>query len=413
MATIKPFTCIRPDSKVVKEVAALPYDVYNRMEAKSESLKEPLSFLKIDRPEIQFCDNVDAYDPMVYEKANETLNAMIEEGIFLEDKEEAYYIYELIKDGRSQTGVVACSSIDDYLNHIIKKHENVREEKELDRMKHIDITNAHTGLVFLVYPSDNELKNIIAKAKIKKPLYSFTASDGVCHNIWKISEKAQMSAIYHSFAKIDNIYIADGHHRAASAVKIGLKRRKENKNDTGKEGYNYFLTVLFPEDELMILPYNRVIADLNGLTENEFIEKIKKDFDVLLIGEESFLPEEKMSFGMYLNKRWYRLKAKLHLKTGNDSVKKLDVSLLQDYILQPILGIKDPRTDKRIDFVGGIRGANELKKRVDENMAVAFSMYPTSIQELFAVADEGSLMPPKSTWFEPKLRSGIFIHKLS
>lgn len=413
MAIIKPFPCIRPDSKVVKRVAALPYDVYNRMEAKREYQKEPLSFLKIDRPEIQFDDSVDAYDPVVYEKAKETLESMIEKGIFLKDQEEAYYIYELIKDSRSQTGVAACSSIDDYLNHVIKKHENTREDKEIDRIQHINITNAHTGPVFLVYPKNQELKEVITKVKKEQPVYNFTASDGVHHNVWKISDKGQMSVIYNIFKKMDHIYIADGHHRAVSAVKVGSLRR-ENSDYTGKEGFNYFLSVLFPDDELMILPYNRIVKDLNGLTENEFIDRIRKDFTVELTGREPYLPDGKACFGMYLNRKWYKLIAKEALKARNDSVRCLDVSLLQDYILQPVLNIEDPRTDKRIDFIGGIRGTGELEKRVDEeDMAVAFSMYPTSIQELFAVADEGRLMPPKSTWFEPKLRSGIFIHSLT
>ncbi|ROR25319.1 uncharacterized protein (DUF1015 family) [Mobilisporobacter senegalensis] len=413
MATIKPFPCIRPDAKVVHRVAALPYDVYDRMEAKAEFLKEPLSFIKIDRPEIQFDDSVDTYDEKVYDKAKETLEAMLEEGIFINDQEAGYYIYELIMDGRSQTGIAACSSIDDYLDNIIKKHENTREEKEMDRIHHVDRTNAHTGPIFLAYRRNQIISNVVAEVKKEQPLYSFKAVDGVCHNVWKINKKEQMDTVYDTFAKMDSIYIADGHHRAASAVKVGLKRRSENKDYIGEEEFNFFLSVLFPDDQLMIMSYNRAVTDLNGLTVNEFTDKVKVDFEMEFLGKKSFLPDEKANFGMYLGGNWYKLTAKESLRRIEDSVKSLDVSLLQDYILRPILNIQDPRTDKRIDFIGGIRGLSELEKRVNENMAVAFSMYPTSIQELFTVADEGKLMPPKSTWFEPKLRSGIFIHKLS
>lgn len=413
MATINPFRCIRPDSKVVHRVAALPYDVYNRMEAKAEYNKEPLSFLKIDRPEIQFDDCVDIYDDRVYDKAKETLESMIEDGTFFYDQEESYYIYELVMDGRSQTGIVACSSIDDYLDNNIKKHENTREEKEIDRIQHVDRTNAQTGPIFLAYRSNQTINAVVLESKKEKPLYGFISCDGIHHKVWKLSGKEPIDLIRNAFAKTNSIYIADGHHRAASAVKVGLKRREENKNYTGEEEFNYFLSVLFPDDQLMIMPYNRAVTDLNGLSTKEFLEKIQRNFEIDLFGNKPYLPCEKASFGMYLDKKWYKLIAKEPLKAIKDSVKSLDVSLLQDYLLEPILNIEDPRTDQRIDFIGGIRGLLELEKRVNENMAVAFSMYPTSIRELFDVADEEKLMPPKSTWFEPKLRSGIFIHKLT
>lgn len=413
MATIKPFRCIRPDSKVVHRVAALPYDVYNRMEAKAEFMTEPLSFLKIDRPEIQFDVSVDTYDDRVYDKAKETLESMIADGIFFNDQEEGYYIYELIMNGRSQTGIVACSSIDDYLNNIIKKHENTREDKEIDRINHVDRIDAQTGPIFLAYRSNQAINEVVSVVKKEEPLYSFIAVDGIHHNVWKIIKKEKIETIRNAFAKTDRIYIADGHHRAASAVKVGLRRRKEHLNYSGEEEFNYFLSVLFPDDQLMIMSYNRAVADLNGLNTHEFLDRIKENFNIDLIGDEPYLPNENKSFGMYLDNKWYKLVANESLKGIKDSVKSLDVSLLQDYLLHPILNIEDPRTDKRIDFIGGIRGLLELEKRVKENMAVAFSMYPTSIKELFAVADEGKLMPPKSTWFEPKLRSGIFIHKLS
>lgn len=413
MATIKPFRCIRPNHKIVSRVAALPYDVFNREEAKEEVEREPFSFLKIDRAETQFDDSVDTYDQRVYDKASELLAHMIADGTFLDEENPCYYIYELIMEGRSQTGITACSSIDDYQNNIIKKHENTREEKEIDRINHVDRCNAQTGPIFLAYRSNETINDVVNKVKETAPLYHFIAVDGVEHNVWKVDEADKINIIQHSFAMTDSIYIADGHHRAASAVKVGLKRRAKQKNYDGTEEFNYFLSVLFPDDQLMIMSYNRAVKDLNGYTQEELIEKINENFTVISYGTKQFAPKCKAEFGMYLNKNWYKLEAKETLKNEKDSVASLDVSLLQDYLLGPILGIGDPRTDKRIDFIGGIRGLDELEKRVKEDMKVAFSMYPTSIQELFSVAEEGKLMPPKSTWFEPKLRSGLFIHKLS
>lgn len=413
MAVIKPFLCIRPEESVVCHVAALPYDVYNRKEAKEEVAREPLSFLKIDRAETQFSDTVDTYAPEVYQKAKELLDEAILNGIYLTENQEYYYIYELIMNGRSQTGIVACASIDDYLNNVIKKHENTREDKEQDRICHVDTCNAQTGPIFLAYRARKEILEIVTKVKKEKPLYAFTAIDGVVHNVWKTSDLADTKKIQNTFADMDSIYIADGHHRAASAVKVGLKRRKENPNYSGKEEFNYFLSVLFPDEELEIFDYNRIVKDLNGCTKEEFLKKVEKHFIIEKKGEKSYRPMKKAEFGMYLDKTWYCLTAKEHLRKITDPVDSLDVSLLQDYLLAPILGIGDPRTDDRIDFVGGIRGLSELERRVSLDMAVAFSMYPTSIKELFQVADAKRLMPPKSTWFEPKLRSGLFIHKLS
>ncbi|MDF2608790.1 MAG: hypothetical protein K0R92_264 [Lachnospiraceae bacterium] len=413
MAQVKPFQCIRPNRQVAGRVAALPYDVYNREEAKAEVAKEPLSFLKIDRAETQFDDSVDTYDAKVYLKAKEILETMISDGTFIHDTQESYYIYELIMDGRSQTGMVACASIDDYVNNVIKKHENTREDKELDRIRHVDTTDAQTGPIFLAYRSNETIHQIVNEAKKAEKLYGFTAPDGVIHNVWQINNPEQVNAIKNAFTGIQSIYIADGHHRAASAVKVGLKRREANTDYNGTEEFNYFLSVLFPEDELMIMPYNRVIKDLNGYRLEEFLTKIADNFDVHVMGQTAYAPEQKGSFGMYVGKEWYQLNAKEAIKNNADPVKALDVSILQDYLLNSVLGIGDPRTDKRIDFIGGIRGLKELEKRVHEDMTVAFSMYPTSITELFAVSDAGQLMPPKSTWFEPKLRSGLFIHKLS
>ncbi len=413
MAVIKPFLCVRPVPSLADRVAALPYDVYNRREAKEEVGREPYSFLKIDRPETQFPDDVDMYAPEVYEKARELLDIGMKNDTFVKEKKEYYYIYELIMEGRSQTGIVACASIDDYLNNVIKKHENTREEKELDRIRHIDVCNAQTGPIFLAYRADKKINEVVAKVKERTPLYDFTAVDQVVHRVWGVTEVQDIRSIWDAFAGIDSIYIADGHHRAASAVKVGLKRREEHPDYDGTEEFNYFLSVLFPDDELKILDYNRVVKDLNGYGKEEFLEKIGTYFTVKETGIEPYRPQKKAEFGMYLDKKWYCLKAKEELAGMTDPVDSLDVSLLQDYLLGPILGIGDPRTDSRIDFVGGIRGLKELEKRVEEDMAAAFSMYPTSIEELFHVADAGRLMPPKSTWFEPKLRSGLFIHELS
>lgn len=412
MAIVKPFPCVRPDEKYAALVAALPYDVYNRKEACEVTAANPKSFLNIDRPETQFPADMDMYDDRVYEKAAEMLENWIGEGTFVKDGLDAYYIYELTMDGRTQTGIVACSAIDDYVSGVIKKHENTREEKEIDRIRHVDTTNAQTGPIFLAYRSNDTINKMVGLKTGTKPLYDFTAEDGIRHRVWEINNADSILTIEEAFAAVPATYIADGHHRAASAVKVGLKRREENPEYTGKEPFNYFLSVLFPDDQLMIMPYNRVVKDLNGLTEEAFLEKISgAAFDLTCLGDEPFAPQEKGTFGMYLAGKWYSLKARPEL-LSDDPVKGLDVSVLQDHLLGPVLGIGDPRIDKRIDFIGGIRGLSELEKRCGEDMTVAFSMYPTSIGELFGVADAGLLMPPKSTWFEPKLRSGLFIHLL-
>ncbi len=410
MAVIKAFECIRPDEKVADRVAALPYDVYNREEALKEVEREPLSFLAIDRAETQFDSSVDTYADCVYDKARELLDSRIADGTFITDTDKAYYVYELTMNGRTQTGIAACASIDDYNNNIIKKHENTRADKEQDRINHVDRCSAQTGPIFLAYRADEVIRNEVAKAKETKPLYSFTSPDGIRHQVYKISNAQSVENIEKAFAGIDDIYIADGHHRAASAVKVGLKRREEHPDYTGEEEFNYFLSVLFPDEELMIMPYNRVAKDINGYSKEEFIKKIEEKFEI----EESAAavePAYKAEFGMYLDEKWYKLKAKKDI-LSDDPVDGLDVAILQNNLLEPVLGIHDPKTDKRIDFVGGIRGLLELEKRCHTDCVLAFSMYPTSIAELFAVADAGRLMPPKSTWFEPKLRSGLFIYKI-
>ncbi len=412
MATVNPFFAVRPAQDQAGRVAALPYDVYNRSEAKEEVLREPLSFLKIDRAETQFGDEVDTYDDRVYQKAEEIYRQMKGDGVFITDDERCYYIYRLTMDGREQTGIVACASVDDYLEGVIKKHENTREEKEQDRIRHVDTLSAQTGPIFLAYRSDEKINEVVGRiAGAEEPLYDFTAADGIRHTVWKVCSPADVEAIRGRFAQIDSIYIADGHHRAASAVKVSLKRREAHPDYTGKEEFNFFLSVLFPDDQLMIMDYNRCVKDLNGYTKEEFIEKIKEHFSVQKTGEAK-APRQKGQTAMYLEGEWYLLTAPEKLLAVDDAVEALDVSILQKYLLHPVLGIDDPRTDARIDFVGGIRGLGELERRAESDMKVSFAMYPTSIGELFAVADAGLLMPPKSTWFEPKLRSGLFIHEI-
>ncbi len=410
MATIRPFRAVRPNKDLVHKVAALPYDVYNRAEARAEALKEPVSFLNIDRPETQFPEDYDMYAAEVYEKAASMLKEQKAQGVYVQEEAPCFYLYELTMDGRSQTGLVACASIDDYCNQVIKKHENTREEKEQDRIRHVDTCSTQTGPIFLAYRRDEAMEKLVAVEKAKTPVYDFTSEDGIGHRVWIVSDTAAVEGIAAAFAAISQIYIADGHHRAASAVKVGLKRREAAGTYTGEEEFNYFLSVLFPENELKILPYYRVVKDLNGYSREAYLEKIAENFTVEA-SEAPVGPENKGEFGMFLEEQWYRLTAKKELMGNTDPVKALDVSILQDNLLEPVLGIQDPRTDKRIDFVGGIRGLGELERRTRTDMKVAFSTCPTSILELFAVSDAGLLMPPKSTWFEPKLRSGIFLHE--
>ena len=411
MADIRPFRAIRPKEGLEAEIAALPYDVYNREEAREAVQGKPLSFLNIDRAETQFAPDADMYGDFVYEKARDMLDQMIQAGQFVQDPESCYYIYELTMDGRSQTGIVACASVDDYVNQVIKKHENTRAEKEEDRIRHVDVCSAQTGPIFLAYRARKELTDIVNRIKRTNPLYDFTSEDGIRHRVWKISDPAVVDAVRDHFAKIQTIYIADGHHRCASAVKVGLKRRQAKPDYTGEEEFNYFLSVLFPDEELMIMDYNRVVKDLNGLSEEAFLERVKEKFHVECLGDNVIAPAHKGQVCMYLGGKWYRMEYEGDL-TGRNPVEALDVSVLQNELLEPVLGIHDPKTDDRIDFVGGIRGLAELERRVRADCKVAFAMYPTSIQELFAVSDAGLLMPPKSTWFEPKLRSGIFIHRI-
>ncbi len=410
MAEIRAFRGIRPAAGKEANIAALPYDVYNREEARKAVEGKPLTFLRIDRAETQLSEETDIYAPEVYQKAKELLWGMVENGDFVQDDKPCYYLYELTMNGRSQTGIVACASIDDYLNGMIKKHENTRREKEEDRVRHVDICDAQTGPIFLAYRNQESLKKIVADVKTGAALFDFTSEDGIRHRGWKIADTEKISAIYEAFHQMNALYIADGHHRAASAVRVGVKRREEHPGYTGEEEFNYFLSVIFPDDELMIMDYNRVVRELNGLTPEEFLSGIKKVFDVEKLDKAEH-PKRKGQVTLFLEDKWYLLTLKPEYENC-DPVEGLDVSILQKQILEPVLGIHDPKTDKRIDFVGGIRGLSELERRVHTDMKVAFAMYPTSIGELFAVADAGLLMPPKSTWFEPKLRSGLFIHAL-
>lgn len=408
MLNIRPFVCVRPAEDMAKKTAALPYDVYNRKEAKAYVKDKPYSFLRIDRPETAFDEDFDMYSDEAYQKAKELLNKDIESGIYIKDNDEAYYIYELTMGSRSQNGIVACASIDDYAQNRIKKHENTRVQKELDRIRHIDTLSAQTGAIFLAYKSCDVLKDIIANKKKEATLYDFTSDDGVKHRVWKIADVKTIDEVKKAFAKMESAYIADGHHRANSAVKVGLERR--NAENYVKDGESdYFLSVLFDEEELYIMPYNRVVKDLAGLDKAEFFEKLKSDFDIQKLDRE-FQPDTEKTFGMYIDKTWYKLDLKN--KESRGIIEDLDVSILEDKVLRPVLNIQNTRTDDRIVFVGGIRGLKELEMMVDSGMAVAFSMYPTSIGELISVADAGLLMPAKSTWFEPKLMSGIFIHEI-
>ena len=422
---VNPFAAVRPSASVADQVAALPSDVYDRAEAVAAVDGDPLSFLNIDRPETQFSADVDMYAPEVYAKARELFDARRADGTFVTEPAPCFYLYELTMNERSQTGVVACCAIDDYLENVIKKHENTLEKKELDRIRHIDALDAQTGPIFLTYRDSDAIDILVAAVKKTAPLYDFAGEDGVTHRVWRMaaaSEETACSQAYAglvaAFAKVPCAYIADGHHRAASAVKVGLARREANPGYDGTEEFNYFMSVLFPASQLSILAYNRVVRDLNGLTKDEFLNALSGEngpFEIIHKQESQLEPIDKGAVGMYLDREWYGLGVKPEFESS-DPVEGLDVSILQEKVLAPILGISDPRTDGRIEFVGGIRGLRELERKVNridargDGPAVAFAMFPTSIDELLGVADAGRLMPPKSTWFEPKLRSGLFAH---
>ncbi|WP_022760028.1 MULTISPECIES: DUF1015 domain-containing protein [unclassified Butyrivibrio] len=411
MADIRAFAAYRPREDIADRVAALPYDVYNREEARAEVAREPMSFLAIDRPETQFPEDYDMYSEEVYRKAHDMLWGKIEDGTFVHESKPCYYLYEQTMNGRVQTGIVACSSVRDYDNNIIKKHENTLAKKEADRIHHVDTCDAQTGPIFLCYRENEAIRGVINRVKTEdKPVYDFVTVDGIKSRVFIVDKENEIDTIKSAFEGMDSIYIADGHHRCASAVKVAKKRREADPNPTGNKEYDFFLSVLFPDSELMIMDYNRVIKDLNGMSENEFLSKISEKFDVKEEAE-AVKPSRKYEVGMLLGGKWYRLYAHDEIKSS-DAVDGLDVSVLQNQVLTPLLDISDPKNDPRIDFVGGIRGLSELEKRCKNDCVLAFSMYPTDIHELFAVADAGRLMPPKSTWFEPKLLSGLFIHAI-
>ncbi|MBQ7295133.1 MAG: DUF1015 domain-containing protein [Clostridia bacterium] len=415
MAIFKSFKAVRPKNEFAHKVAALPYDVMNSEEARNMTQDKPYSFLHVDKAEIDLPTDIDIYDEKVYLKARENLDKLQSDGICCQDSAPCFYIYRQIMNGRSQTGLVGCASIDDYMNNIIKKHEFTRADKEADRIRHVDYCDANTGPIFLTYRENEEISGIInAWKENNAPCYDFITDDGIANTVWVIDDAKINEKLQTAFDGIDYLYIADGHHRCASAVRVGEMRRKANPDYNGSEEFNFFLAVAFPKNELEIMDYNRVMKDLNGYTPEEFIAKMSEKFTVEAYeGEGQYKPEAKHTFGMYFENKWYKLTAKEGTFDEADPVDRLDVSILQNNCITPIFGIEDPRTDKRIDFVGGIRGLGELERRCENDMVIAFSMYPTSLEDLMAIADAGKVMPPKSTWFEPKLLSGLFIHKLS
>ena len=414
MAVFKAFRALRPAPEKAAKVAALPYDVVDRQEAKAIGDKNPDSFLHVDRAEMDLPDETDLYDSSVYAKARENLHNMEADGTMIQDEAPCYYIYELTRKGKTQTGLAGCCSIDDYLNDVVKKHELTREDKEQDRIRHVDVCDANTGPIYLACKYPQELLDLMTQWKEShEPVYDFVADDEIGHRVWVIDGEKEKQIIADRFANISAVYIADGHHRAASAVKVGLKRRQEHPDYKGDEEFNFFLSVVFPYDQLTILAYNRVVHDLNGMDEHAYIASLKFNFELMLMPGFPCKPVEKHCIGMYTGGQWYHLKAWEDIYKEKDVVGQLDVSILQDKVLSPILGIGDPRTDKRIRFVGGSHKLTELAQLADATGGVAFAMYPTSMEDLMKIADEGKLMPPKSTWFEPKLRSGLFIHKLS
>ncbi|MHC1704227.1 MAG: DUF1015 domain-containing protein [Tenuifilaceae bacterium] len=412
MVKIKSFKGIRPPKEFAKEVASRPYDVLNSVEAKAEAGEK--SLLHIIKPEIDFDPIIDEHTEQAYNKAVENFKKWREKGWLLKDTEEKYYIYAQTMEGRTQYGLVACCNFEDYMEGKIKKHELTRPDKEEDRMIHVRNQNANVEPVFFAYPAQKEMDQIVENVvKNNKPVYDFVADDGFGHHFWVIDDASVNKRITEIFAKIPALYVADGHHRTAAAARVGMEKKAKNPNHTGNEEYNYFLAVIFPDNQLRIIDYNRTVKDLNGLTPTQLIEKLNKNFDVKEVGKDIYTPNKLHNFGMYLEGKWYSLTAKAGTYNDNDPIGVLDVTILSNQVLEPIFDIKDLRTSKRIDFIGGIRGLGELSKRVDSgDMKVAFALYPVSMKQLIDIADTGNIMPPKTTWFEPKLRSGLVIHEL-
>lgn len=414
MATIKPFRGIRPPKDLVEQVVSRPYDVLNSEEARKEAEGNEKSLYHIIKPEIDFPVGTDEHDPKVYDKAAENFKMFQEKGWLVQDEKECYYVYAQTMNGKTQYGLVVGAYVPDYMNGLIKKHELTRRDKEEDRMKHVRVNNANIEPVFFAYPENDALDKIVSKYTSRKPEYDFVAPlDGFGHTFWVIDEDEDISMITAEFAKMPALYIADGHHRSAAAALVGAEKAKQNPNHRGDEEYNYFMAVCFPAEQLTIIDYNRVVKDLNGLTDEAFLEKLSANFDVKEMGEEIYKPSGLHNFSLYLSDKWYSLTAKEGTYDDNDPIGVLDVTISSNLILDEILGIKDLRSDKRIDFVGGIRGLGELKRRVDSGeMKVALALYPVTMKQLMDIADTGNIMPPKTTWFEPKLRSGLVIHKL-
>jgi len=413
MAILRKFKALRPRKGLEKQVASFPYDVLNSEEARVLAKDNPYSFLHVVKPEIDLPEGTNLYSQAVYEKAKENIKKFIEEGILIQESAPKLYIYRQVLDGREQYGMVGCVSAEEYERDLIKKHEHTRRAKEEDRMKHIEMTNVHAGPVFLTYRAKDTIDNLVAQMVKNEPIYDFVASDGIQHTVWVIEDDDLSDKIIEEFKKLDCLYVADGHHRSASGTRVAKKRKEANPNHTGDEEYNYFLAVLFPHNQLHIMDYNRVVKSLNGHTEEEFFEALDKIFTVEKIGGEKYKPKKKGEVGMYFDGQWYKLTIRPEKVDITDPVNSLDTAFLQNNLLRPFFGIEDPRTSDEIDFIGGIRGLDELERLVDSGkFKVAFALYPTSIEELMAIADSGRVMPPKSTWFEPKLRSGLLVHSL-
>ncbi len=415
MAVFKPFKALRPVPEKAAEIASMPYDVMDSDEARIEVARHPLSYLHVEKPEVDLPLGTDLYDPQVYAKARENLDSYVTRGLMKQDDQPMFYIYRQIMDGRAQVGLVGLASIDDYLNDVIKKHEHTRADKEADRIKHVDACDAHASPVFFTYRHQADIDATVKKVmQSTAPVYDFISDDGIGHTLWLMDDPQDIAAIEQAFAALPNLYVADGHHRTASAVRVGVMRRERHQGYRGDEQFNYIMAVIFPDNQLKIFDYNRVVKDLHGHSKEEFLNLVKEKFELTeLHVSEPFHPRQTHEIGMYFAGGWYRLVPRPGTWNASDPVASLDVSILQHNLLHPILGIGDPRRDKRIDFVGGIRGLDELVRRVDSGReVVAFAMYPTSMDELIAIADAGKIMPPKSTWFEPKLRSGLFIHPL-
>jgi len=414
MAIFKPFKGFRPPKEIVKELASRPYDVLDSKEARNEADGNPYSFLRVVKPEIELPEHVNLYSPEVYDKAKENFSKFIANGWLKQDTQPSFYVYAQTWGEKIQYGIVGCAGVEDYLNNTIKKHELTRPDKEEDRMKHVRTLNANAEPVFFSYPAVNEIDRIVGEITKNKAEYDFIADDGFGHKLWLINSMETVKKLQRLFEKVPAFYVADGHHRTAAAALVGNEKKEQNPAHSGTEEYNYFMAVVFPDNQLTIIDYNRVVKDLNGLTREEFMERLTDVFEITPKGENPYKPSQLHNFSMYLSGQWYELKARENTFDDSDPIGVLDVTILSSHVLDHILGIKNLRTDKRIDFVGGIRGLSELKKRVDSGeMAVAFALYPVSMKQLIDIADSGNIMPPKTTWFEPKLRSGLVVHKLS